>query len=169
MHVPAWPVHPDLVSAGDAFQARSLSGLGLIVCDETGSGECWDEPDANTTTLELPFDVSQIPATTSGTVINVPTSSGVRSYQNVGTQAAPNYVPMLTAVTQGAIDLAKLMAIQPGTVQQGGTTTRQTAGYAISTPTTSTGLNLTTGTGGGLIIAAGAVLVALMFMSGRKN
>ena len=76
----------------------------------------------------------------------------------------------IAAAIKGGLDITKLLVIQPGTVQQGNTTIRQTTGYAVSAPVTSTGVSgtLTTSSSTILLLAA-AAFAALMFMGKAKG
>ena len=179
MHVPAWPVLPDQTIArpiSEAFRVPAMAGLGAMVCDDSG---CYDDGSGAQVTEVLPtveIPTTPIAAGTSyydtlgfntppGGTVTVPASGGGNvTLQNRGTQASPVWAQ----VTQGIIDVTKLMTIQPGTVQQGGTTLRQTPGYAVPTPATSTQLQAQVNSGAGLAIAAAVGLAALIFLSGRK-
>jgi hypothetical protein len=67
---------------------------------------------------------------------------------------------------KAGFDLAKLSAIQPGTVlSANGAILRQNPGYAVGTPTSSLnlgGISTTT------LMVGGLLLVGVMFMMGRK-
>lgn len=178
MHVPAWPVLPSSTLApsqiAEKFNVPSLMGLGMEICNEEtcyddGSGAGGSPGGLPVETVNLPYfqetGAAGWPATPTGTAVNVPSAGGtVITYVNRGTQALPNYQPVIGAAVQGAIDIAKLFAITPGTVQQGGTTLKQNPGFAVPLPATNTGVSLKANTGSGLIIAAAAVGIAALFL-----
>ncbi len=178
MHVPAWPVLPSSTLAqneiAEKFNVPSLMGFGSFCDDfpdECGMDTSVLTTDPNSTALPyfLETGAQGWPATPTGTAVNVPTNKGTVTYINQGTAAAPNYMPVFGAAVAGAIDIAKLLTIQSGTVQQGGTTLKQNPGYAVPTPNTNTGLKLTTNSSSTILIAAAVgVGVLLMMQQGRR-
>lgn len=176
MHVPAWPVLPSSTLAqnqiAEKFNVSALAGLGMEICNEE---TCYDDGSGaggspgGVESVNLPYmqdtGAAGWPGTPFGTAVNVPTAGGTTiTYVNRGSQSAPNYQPVIGAAVQGAIDLAKLFAITPGTVQQGGTTLKQNPGFAVPLPATNTGVSLKANTGSSLIIAAAAVGIAALFL-----
>jgi hypothetical protein len=154
MHVPAWPVYPSGApapsSASEAFGATPLAGLGILQCTEDPFGPCWDDgsnPDDGTGAGGSPAGNSDAE---SGIDVNALIAQGLKA----GT------------------DISKLVLIQPGTLQQGNVTTRQTAGFPVASPAvpvTSTKLGVKSDTGGSILIAAGVAIAAVVLMSGRKG
>ncbi len=146
MHVPAWPVLPSSTLAqneiAEKFRVPSLMGLGLQMCNEE---TCWDD----------------------GSGTGAGGSPG--GSPSTPTISSSDWTKIIGGATAGVTDIAKLVLIQPGTVQQGGTTIRQTPGFAVPVPATQTGVNLKANTGSGLIIAAAAVGIAALFLFKGKN
>lgn len=121
--------------------------------------------DTTSTDLTGYFDQIGIAPPEPGTPVAIPTAGGGKVvYVNRGTAASPNWAPVVGAITSGIFDIAKLLTIQPGTVQQPGVTLRQSPGYPVTVPQTQTGVNVAATTGGGLMMAAAAVLIAMMFL-----
>lgn len=200
MHVPVFPTLPQsLLPAGavaEKFRVATLGGLG---CDATigenvdmSTGECLDGTAPEVGGISAGMGPTPLPPLAAGTTdsvsldnyfssigltvppgqpFSVPTTSGQRAvYINQGTAAAPNYAPAIGAAVQGAIDIAKLLTVQPGTVQQGGTTIRQNPGFGVPTPYTSTSLNLgATGASSGMLIAVVGLGAVLVFSMMRKS
>jgi hypothetical protein len=131
MHVPAWPVYPDQTRApmpvSEAFRAPSLAGLGIYRCDAE-LGDCWDD----------------------GSTPDDGTGAGGSPAGNAGAGSSIDANALIAAALRAGTDISKLVLIQPGTLQQGNVTTRQTAGYTVSPPSTSTrlGLGVKSDTGG---------------------
>lgn len=170
MHVPAWPVLPSSTLAqneiAEKFNVPSLMGIGSF-CDDYPDecGQVGPETDPNSTTLPYFIETGAQgwPSTPTGTAVNVPTNRGTVTYINQGTQQQPNYMPVFGAAVAGAIDIAKLLTIQQGTVQSGGNTLRQNPGLPVPTPNTTTGVKLTTNSSSTILIAA-AVGIGFLFL-----
>jgi hypothetical protein len=147
MHVPAWPVYPSGApapsSASEAFRATSLAGLGVLQCTEDPFGPCWDDGEGS--------GAGGSPA---------------------GSDSSVDWNAIIAGGLKAGTDISKLVLIQPGTLQQGNVTTRQTEGFPVASPAvpvTSTKFGVKSDTGGSILIAAGVAIAAVVLMSGRNR
>lgn len=152
MHVPAWPVLPSSTLAqneiAEKFRVPSLMGMGSY-CDDYPD-DCGMAP--------VPDDGKGAGGSPAGVKAPTPAPGPVIDWTKV-----------VGGATQGVTDIAKLVLIQPGTVQQGGSTIRQTPGFAVPVPATSTNVGVKADTGGSLLIAAAVAGVALLFLLKGKG
>ena len=174
--IDAYTVLPDSVlSPGEVaqkFQGRSMAGIGraqfrrgLRALGQTCTtydpvdGSCLD-------TIQTSGDSSIDLSYPTGTSVGYPVT-GASGQPATGPSGSSviNWTPVANSIATGLIDIAKLETVQPGTVQQGGTTIRQTAGYGVPVPSTSTVLGLNTTTSSSVLILAAIAAVALVFMS----
>ncbi len=182
MHVPAWPVLPSSTLAPDAIRAkfapRSLMGLGTMICD---TETCYDD---GTQVVTETF-----PPTPTGDSSGVnlcsmyPSQSGcpgapiaalppVTVGQNVGVtvpaQNSQQWGILAAQLLKSGMTLAQIQAIQPGTVvSANGAILRQSPGFAVPTPNTSTQFGLQASPNTTTLLIAGLAVVAVMFMGGR--
>lgn len=175
----AWDADGNPVAdQGSRFEGLHMyglrAGLGDVQCYEDGT--CEDVP-TGTVTSTLPGDVltypagaGQEPATpgpaSTGQFVDYTTGKTyVGATYTAPAKSSSQWASFAAAMGTAGFDLAKLSAIQPGTVlSANGAILRQNPGYAVGTPTTA--LNL--GSNSTLIIALVVVAVAgLMFMGKR--
>ena len=165
---------------------RSLHGLGDMICeaqDDAGNCTFAEDPNVPGSGMSIaPMAQTDSATTTDSAQASTPqvvASSGVTcgsGTANVNGKCvqyptgSSSTDAVIAAAIKGGMDITKLLVIQPGTVQQGNTTIRQTTGYAVSAPVTSTGVSgtLTTSSSTILLLAA-AAFAALMFMGKAKG
>jgi len=149
-----------------------ISGLGCDCSMVDESGACMD-PDpcsgsgstgsgGGTSTTVLNY-----PGMPTGTVTYTGggSSTGTPASTPSGTTST-NWTPVITAATQGILDVAKLEAIQPGTVQTStGATSRQTTGYPITSQTGTVKIGSTVLSGTTVLLIGGGLLLFIFMMS----
>jgi hypothetical protein len=168
------------------LQTRRRRGLGAIVCDENGEncyddgttyggtsgGQCpgspgcpgYIDPNLSPGGVVVPEGGSVSFGTFSDSSTGAPYSGPVYTAPS---QSSSQWASFAAAMGKAGFDLAKLSAIQPGTVlSANGAILRQNPGYAVGTPTSSLnlgGISTTT------LLVGGLLLVGVFMMMGRNK
>jgi hypothetical protein len=174
----------DQGSRFDGLHNYGLRGLGAMICDDTGT--CWDDgtgtatdPTATPLTYAQLVAAGNAPCTcVAGTCIESGNScaSGTATTTVNGTvgytapsQNTAQWASFATQLLKSGMTLAEINAIQPGTVvSANGAILRQNPGYAVGS--TSTGINLGTGTLSTSTLLIGGLLIfgVLLMSMGKK-
>ena len=157
-------------------QTRRRRGLGAVVCDDMG---CYDDQTGETVSgSSSGLDTSTGLDQTGGVVVPQGGSVSFGTFLDATTgapysgqvytapaQSSSQWASFAAAMGKAGFDLAKLSAIQPGTVlSANGAILRQNPGYAVGTPTSSLnlgGMSTTT------LLVGGLLLVGVMFMMSK--
>ena len=150
---------------------RRRRGFGDVQCYEDGTCE-----DVSSTTNTAPDYSSSQPggvlvpeggSVSFGTFLDSTTGAPYSGpVYTAPSQSSSQWASFAAAMGKAGFDLAKLSAIQPGTVlSANGAILRQNPGYAVGTPTSSLnlgGMSTTT------LLVGGLILVGVFMMMGRK-
>ena len=167
MQVPVKPVGYDKTIAS-YFGTRSLAGLGCGCQIEDDGGVCSDPEPCPSGADQAYLALVQAGLTHGASDTNtspVYPSSVPGSYVNTG--MSTQQLQLLNTLAQGGLTLGKELAAQPGqTISPTGQITYQNPGYPVGTNTLGVGVG---SMGSSTVMLLGVGLLAVLFMSQRKN
>jgi len=165
---------PDRGSRFDGLHNYKVRGLGAMVFDDQ-TGTYYDDG----TGAQPPYVAPTLPADV-GSYFQVPASQTGSLYLDASTgapysggayvapsQTSSQWAAFATSLAKMGFDLARINAIQPGTVvSANGAILRQNPGYAVGMPTGA--LNLGAGISTSTLMIGAVALMAILFMTGKR-